>query len=104
MSAQPEHPAGPAGPVAAIPHTINGIADALTGTARARFYAEVLGAEEGEPILAVMRRWWTVAMLGQAPGAERSRVNAAAGRHLVAIGDLAGRLGVPVEGVTGIAG
>ncbi|WP_285390582.1 hypothetical protein [Streptomyces sp. RKAG337] len=41
----------------AIPHTINAIGEALTGEKRARFYSEVLAAEEGEPNNAVMRRW-----------------------------------------------
>ncbi|HEY5835026.1 hypothetical protein [Streptomyces sp.] len=99
MSAQPEHPQDPR--VVAIPHTINAIGEALSGEDRARFYAEVLSAEEGEPISTVMRRWWMLAMLNRVPGAERSRANAASGRRLVAIEDLAGRLGIEIEGIAG---
>ncbi|MEV0693038.1 hypothetical protein [Streptomyces sp. NPDC050388] len=84
MTAQPEHPAD--GRVPAIPHTINAIGDALTGEQRARFYGEVLAAEEDD-VSGVMRRWWKVAMLDRARGAETSRANAA-GRRLVAVEDL----------------
>jgi hypothetical protein len=90
VTAQPEHSAG-VGPVPAIPHTINGIADALSGAERARFYSEVLAAEEST-VATVMRRWWKTAMLNGAPGAETSRANASAGRRLVAVEDLAARL------------
>jgi hypothetical protein len=90
VTAQPEHTAG-AGPTPAIPHTINDIADALSGAERARFYSEVLAAEEGD-VAGVMRRWWKTAMLNRAPGAETSRANASAGRRLVAVEDLAARL------------
>ncbi|MER6142389.1 hypothetical protein ABT174_20465 [Streptomyces sparsogenes] len=89
MSAQPEHSV--VRKVAAIPHTINAIGEALTGEQRARFYGEVLAAEEAV-VPAVMRSWWKVAMLAKAPAAERSRANAAAGRNLVSIDDLMTRL------------
>ncbi|MFD4144644.1 hypothetical protein [Streptomyces sp. NPDC058572] len=89
MSAQPEHPATSRTP--AIPHTINAIGDALTGEKRARFYGEVLAAEEND-VPAVMRRWWKTAMLDRARGAETSRANAAAGRNLVSLDDLTSRL------------
>lgn len=89
MSAQPEHPADRR--ITAIPHTINAIGDALSGEQRARFYGEVLAAEEND-VPGVMRRWWKTAMLDRAPGAEESRANAAGGRRLVAIDDLADRL------------
>jgi len=85
VTAQPEHPAD--GRVPAIPHTINAIGDALTGEQRARFYGEVLAAEEDD-VSGVMRRWWKVAMLDRARGAETSRANAAGGRRLVAVEDL----------------
>jgi hypothetical protein len=85
VSAQPEHPAD--GRVLGIPHTINAIGDALSGEQRARFYGEVLAAEEND-VPSVMRRWWCAAMLNQARGAETSRANAAAGRSLVAVEDL----------------
>ncbi|OUD03005.1 hypothetical protein [Streptomyces swartbergensis] len=85
MSAQPEHPAD--GRVPAIPHTINAIGDALTGEQRARFYGEVLAAEEDD-VPGVMRRWWKVAMLDRARGIQHSRANAAGGPRLVAVEDL----------------
>ncbi|MGW2748928.1 hypothetical protein [Streptomyces sp. NPDC001450] len=85
MSAQPEHPADSRVP--AIPHTINAIGDALSGEQRARFYGEVLAAEEDD-VPGVMRRWWKAAMLDRARGAGTSRANAADGRRLVAVEDL----------------
>lgn len=90
MTAQPEHTAG-AGPTPAIPHTINAIGDALGGADRARFYSEVLAAEESD-VAGVMRRWWKTAMLNRAPHAEASRANASAGHRLVRVEDLAARL------------
>lgn len=89
MTAQPEHPAE--GRVPAIPHTINAIGDALAGEQRARFYGEVLAAEERD-VCGVMRRWWKVAMLDRARGAESSRANAAEGRCLVAVEELLERV------------
>ena len=89
MSAQPEHRNDRR--VAAIPHTINAIGDALSGAQRALFYSEVLAAEEDD-VAGVMRRWWKTAMLDRAPGAEGSRVNAAAGRRLRSLDDLADQL------------
>lgn len=85
MSAQPEHPADSR--VHSIPHTINAIGDALTGEQRARFYGEVLAAEEDD-VPGIMRRWWKTAMLDRAPGAETSRANAAGGHRLVSVEDL----------------
>ncbi|MFF1418392.1 hypothetical protein [Streptomyces sp. NPDC058280] len=89
MTAQPEQPAS--SQVAAIPHTINAIGDALRGADRPRFYSEVLAAEENT-VLAVMRRWWKTAMLNRAPSAERSRANTTAGRNLVSVDDLAAQI------------
>ncbi|MFF2963342.1 hypothetical protein ACFVT1_31505 [Streptomyces sp. NPDC057963] len=85
MTAQPEHPADPR--ITAIPHTINAIGDALTGAERARFYTEVLAAEESA-VPASMRRWWKVAMLHRAPVVVQSRANAEAGRSLVSVDEL----------------
>jgi hypothetical protein len=93
VTAQPEHPA-PDPRVRPIPHTINAIGEALSGEKRARFYGEVLAAEEGDAINGVLRKWWMEAMFDSVPGAERSRANAAAGRNLVSIEDLVERLGV----------
>ncbi|MBU3863749.1 hypothetical protein KN815_06535 [Streptomyces sp. 4503] len=89
MSAQPEHPTDRRIP--AIPNTINGIGDALSGANRAHFYAEVLAAEE-ETVPGIMRKWWKAAMLDSAPGAAESRSNAAAGTRLVSVEDLADQL------------
>ncbi|WNE94096.1 hypothetical protein PS467_01560 [Streptomyces luomodiensis] len=89
MSAQPDHPTDRQ--VTAIPHTINAIGDALRGAQRARFYSEVLAAEE-EDVPGVMRSWWKAAMLDRAPGAGDSRANAAAGRRLVSVDELADQL------------
>ncbi|WP_301129024.1 hypothetical protein [Streptomyces cacaoi] len=95
MTAQPED-APRRGPTASVPHTINAIGEALSGADRARFYSEVLAAEEAD-VAAVMRRWWKTAMLNRAPGAETSRENAAGGRRLVAVEDLAARLEGPAR-------
>lgn len=92
MTAQPDGPAG--GSTTPIPHTINDIGDALTGADRALFYGQVLAAEAAD-VPDVMRRWWKTAMLNAAPGAVRSRANAAAGRNLIPLSVLADR----VEGV-----
>ncbi|MFH8369521.1 hypothetical protein [Streptomyces sp. NPDC018031] len=89
MSAQPEHSAGR--PVRAIPHTINGIGEALQGTARAQFYGEVLAAEDTR-VPEVMGRWWMKAMLDRAPGADRSRERGSAGQGMTLIEDLMSRL------------
>ncbi|MFC9755229.1 hypothetical protein [Streptomyces sp. NPDC056921] len=85
MTAQPEHAADPRVP--AVPRTINAIGDALTGADRARFYTKVLAAEASE-VPSVMSRWWKVAMLQRAPGADQSRANATAGRALVSVDEL----------------
>ena len=66
MSAQPEQAPDPR--VRPIPHTINAIGDALSAEKRLAFYAEVLAAEEGEPINTVMRKWWMEAMFDRRPG------------------------------------
>ncbi|GHJ33762.1 MULTISPECIES: hypothetical protein [Streptomyces] len=89
MGAQPEHSTERR--TEAIPHTINAIGDALSGTQRGLFYSEVLAAE-GDDVPGVMRRWWKTAMLDRAPGAGTSRANAAAGRRLVSVDDLADQL------------
>ncbi|MFF2226924.1 hypothetical protein ACFVV7_26820 [Streptomyces globisporus] len=70
-----------------IPRSINAIGDALGGADRARFYKEVLAAEDSA-VADVMRRWWKKATLNTAPGAELSRENARSGRSLVSVDDL----------------
>lgn len=91
MSAQPDLPQ-PEVTVPAIPHTIDAIGRSLSGQARVDFYREVLAAEEAD-VVGVMRDWWKRAMLGRAPGAERSRVRAAAGHGLITVDDLMSRIG-----------
>lgn len=93
VSAQPIHPEpDPArGQVKAIPRTINAIGDALTGEKRARFYREVLAAEQGEQLDATMERWWLDAMLDQVPGRAERIANAKAGRNLRPLADVIGR-------------
>ena len=89
MSAQPDHPV-PDPRVRPIPHTINAIGDALSAEKRLAFYAEVLAAEEGEPINTVMRKWWMEAMFDGSPGRQQRLADAAAGRRLVPLPDLVG--------------
>ncbi|MFJ2217758.1 hypothetical protein ACIQVO_36960 [Streptomyces sp. NPDC101062] len=89
MTAQPDFQ--PPGRVAAIPHTIGAIGQALAGEQRLAFHAEVLAAEEAT-VAKVMRRWWTTAMLNAAPGADISRADAAAGRRLVSVDELLDRI------------
>ena len=88
MSAQPEQAPDPR--VRPIPHTINAIGDALSAEKRLAFYAEVLAAEEGEPINTVMRKWWMEAMFDRRPGRQQRLADATAGRRLVPLPDLAG--------------
>ncbi|MFC5720485.1 hypothetical protein ACFP1Z_09965 [Streptomyces gamaensis] len=84
MSAQPaDCGAGTDPRVPAIPCTINSIGDILSGADRAQFYREVLAAERGEEIDAVLEAWWTEAVLSQVPGRDASYRNAVAGRRLV---------------------
>lgn len=80
MSAQPESSDRR---TAALPRTINAIGDALSGEKRARFYGEVLAAEQGPQLDGVMTRWWMDAMLDRAPGREERYADALAGRRLV---------------------
>jgi hypothetical protein len=89
VTAQPEYAASY--PVAAIPHTINAIGEALTGAKRARVYGPVLAAAETE-VAAVMRQWWKTAMLDAAPGADTSRSNATGGRSLISADELLARV------------
>ncbi|MGY3056172.1 hypothetical protein ACVWZD_000416 [Streptomyces sp. TE3672] len=91
MTAQLDHPVG--GGIPAIPHTINAIGDSLSGAERAQFYREVLAAEAAA-VAAVMHRWWKTAMLNQAPGADRGRADATAGRGLVSVDALIARVEV----------
>jgi hypothetical protein len=59
-----------------VPRTIGGISDALHGGRRAQFFAEVLRAEQGPELDAVLTAWWGRAMLDTDP--ERDRIHAEA--------------------------
>ncbi|GGS86298.1 hypothetical protein GCM10010156_51040 [Planobispora rosea] len=74
MSAQPVH-GNPAGRPR-VPRTIGGISDALRGSRRAQFFAELLEAQQGPELDCVLSTWWGRAMLDTDP--ERDRVHAAA--------------------------
>ncbi|MFD7919996.1 hypothetical protein ACFV3R_12305 [Streptomyces sp. NPDC059740] len=91
MSAQPEHPADVG--VRPLPHTIDAVAAALAGAKRMAFYAEVGQAEEGEPINAVLRKWWMEAMFDSVPGREQRLADAASGHRLVPLTELPGAPG-----------
>ena len=89
MTAQPEDPA-PDPRVRPIPHTIDAVANALSGAKRMAFYAEIGQAEEGEAINAVLRKWWMEALFDSRPGREQRLADADAGRNLVPLPGLAG--------------
>ncbi|MFF3442077.1 hypothetical protein [Streptosporangium sp. NPDC002721] len=74
MSAQPVHQRVVEQP--RVPHTIGGISDALVGGRRAQFFAELLRAQQGAELDAVLTAWWGRAMLDSDP--DRDRVHAAA--------------------------
>jgi hypothetical protein len=71
---QPVHPHVPGSP--RVPHTIGGISDALSGSRRAQFFAELLRAEQGAERDGVVAAWWGRAMLDSDP--DRERIRAAA--------------------------
>lgn len=71
-----------------LPRTIDAVADALTGAKRMAFYAEIGGAQAGEEINAVLRKWWMEATFDSVPGRERRLAQADAGTHLVPLPDL----------------
>lgn len=74
MTTQPVHPHEPNTP--RVEHTIGGISDALRGSRRAQFFAELLRAEQGQELDEVLNAWWGRAMLDTDP--DRDRVHAAA--------------------------
>jgi hypothetical protein len=74
MSVQPVYPHEPAG--LRVPRTIGGISDALRGSRRAQFFAELLKAEQGGELDALLTAWWGRAMLDSDP--DRDRIHAAA--------------------------
>jgi hypothetical protein len=71
MTAQPVH-----AQQARVPRTIGGISDALRSSRRAQFFAELLQAEQGAELDAVLTAWWGRAMLDSDP--DRDRIHAAA--------------------------
>jgi len=74
MNTQPAHSSEPNTP--RIPHTIGGIAEALRGSRRAEFFAELLRAAQGRELDEVLVAWWGRAMLDSDP--DRDRIHAAA--------------------------
>ena len=77
MSTQPVHPHEPDGP--RVQHTIGGISEALHGSRRAQFFAELLRAEQGQELDEVLNAWWGRAMLDTDPTRDRVHVAAMAG-------------------------
>ena len=59
-----------------VPRTIGGISEALRGGRRAQFFADLLQAEQGAELDAVLSAWWGRAMLDSDPA--RDRIRAAA--------------------------
>ena len=93
MSAQPVHRADDDSRVPAIARSIQAVGNALSNEKRLAFYAEVLGAEAGEPINRVIETWWREAMLDQLPGRAERLADALARRGGTPLDDLAGRVG-----------
>ncbi|GLW97621.1 hypothetical protein [Microtetraspora sp. NBRC 16547] len=62
-----------------VPRTIGGISDALHGSRRAQFFAELLQAQQGPELDGVMTAWWGRAMLDTDPDREHVRAAAEAG-------------------------
>ena len=61
---------------ARVQHSIGSISDALQGSRRAQFFAELLRAQQGQELDDVINAWWGRAMLDTDPG--RDRIHAAA--------------------------
>ncbi|WP_042380599.1 hypothetical protein [Streptacidiphilus melanogenes] len=93
MSAQPVHRADDDPRVPAIARSIQAVGNALSSEKRLAFYAEVLGAEAGEPINLVIETWWREAMLDQLPGRAERLADALARRGGVTLDELAARAG-----------
>lgn len=74
MSTQPVRRHEPDTP--RVPHTISGISEALRGSRRAQFFAELLQAQQGQELDDVLNAWWGRAMLDTDP--DRNRIHAAA--------------------------
>jgi hypothetical protein len=93
LSAQPVHRADDDPRVPAIPRSIQAVGNALSSEKRLAFYAEVLGAEAGEPINRVIETWWREAMLDQLPGRTERLADALARRGGVPLEELVKRVG-----------
>jgi hypothetical protein len=74
-----------------VPRTIGGISDALRGGRRAQFFAELLHAEQGPALDAVLTAWWGRAMLDTDPQRDRIRTQAEAGTLPVTTMDAIGQ-------------
>jgi hypothetical protein len=81
MSAKPVYPREPAGRPR-VPRTIGGISDALRGASRAQFFAELLQAEQGTELDALLTAWWDRATLDSDPYPDRVRTTARQPRQL----------------------
>ncbi|GAA5072560.1 hypothetical protein HNP84_003805 [Thermocatellispora tengchongensis] len=77
MSAQPVH--GGTADQPRVFRTIGGISNALRGSRRARFFAELLEAHQGPELDGVLNAWWGRAMLDTDPDRDRIRAAAEAG-------------------------
>lgn len=62
-----------------VPRTIGGISDALHGSRRAQFFAELLHASKGPELDAVLTAWWARAMLDTDAQQDRIHAEAEAG-------------------------
>jgi hypothetical protein len=74
MSTQPAHRHESDQP--RVEHSIGSISEALRGSRRAQFFAELLRAQQGQELDAVLNAWWGRAMLDTDP--DRDRIHAAA--------------------------
>ena len=74
MSTQPAHPHKPDQP--RVEHSIGSISESLRGSRRAQLFAELLRAQQGQELDAVLNAWWGRAMLDTDP--DRDRIHAAA--------------------------
>lgn len=74
MSTQPMHWHEPDRP--RVGRTIGSISEALRGSRRAQFFAELLRAQQGQELDDVLNAWWGRAMLDTDP--DRDRIHAAA--------------------------
>ncbi|MCB5170251.1 hypothetical protein LG634_36315 [Streptomyces bambusae] len=72
MTAQPFEPTPAPQEPERVPRTFDGIANALQGAQRMRFFRE-FGEAPLEQAEAVLRRWWCEAMLDTDPDADKVR-------------------------------